>query len=131
MVSITTKVIFRKDEVAHLPGWYLNLGISHSFDLQEGITLDLAGSAGYYSSDDDEFVEINDNLNPTTEKYRNFHDCLISIGLTVPFAKYFTFSPIVAYSFPFSDEADNLLTATDFSNDSDFLYAGATLSISF
>lgn len=124
-----TLTVYR--EIAHLPGWYIHFGISHSFQLPKEITLDLAGSVGYYHSDDDEFVEVDDAFNPKTEKYRNLHDGTVSIGLTVPFAKYFTFSPMVAYSFPLSDEADDLLTSASFSNESDFIYGGFTVSISF
>ena len=117
-------------EVSHYPAWYLTFGVSHSFDLSSEMTLDLAGSMGYYSYSDDDFVEVDDNLNPTTEKYKNFHDGLVSMGLTVPFNKYFTFSPMIAYSFPLTDEADNFITSGSFSNDSDFFYGGATVSIS-
>jgi hypothetical protein len=116
-------------EISHLPGWYFNFGISHSFGLFKGVTLDFSGSVGYYCSDDEAVVEIDDNLNPTTEKYRNLHDGLVSIGLTIPIGKYCTFSPMVAYSFPLSDDADNLLTSTSFSNNSDFFFGGATLSV--
>ena len=124
-----TLTIYR--EIAHLPGWYLNLGISHSFDLPKGMSLDLAGTVGYYYSDDDDFVEIDDNLNATTEKYQNFHDGIISAGLTIPISEYFSFNPMIAYSFPLSDEADNLLTSSSFSNDSCFIFGSATLSIAF
>ena len=95
------------------------------------MTLDLSGSVGYYISDDDGFVEVDDNLNSTTEKYRAFHDGLVSASLSVPFANYFTFTPMVAYSFPLSDKADNLLTSSSFSNDSSFLYGGAVFSMAF
>ena len=118
-------------EIAHLPGWYIHFGVSHSFQLPKEITLDLAGSVGYYYSEDDEFVEVDNLFNPTTKKYRSLHDGTVSVGLTIPFAKYFTFSPMIAYSFPLSDEADDLLTSASFSMDSDFIYGGFTLSISF
>jgi hypothetical protein len=118
-------------EIAHLPGWYIHFGISRSFQLPKEITLDLAGAVAYYHSDDDEFVNVDSDFNPTTEKYRSLHDGNVSIGLTVPFAKYFAFSPVVAYSFPLSDEADRLLTSASISNDSAFLYGGFTLSIAF
>ncbi|MBW2120097.1 MAG: hypothetical protein JRF53_11830 [Deltaproteobacteria bacterium] len=124
-----TLTVYR--EIADLQGWYFNLGISHSFSLPKEITLDLTGSVGYYFSKDDGFVEVDSNMNPTNEKYRNFHDGLISVGLTIPFGKYFSFCPMIAYSFPLSDKADDLITAGSFSNDSDFFYGGATLSISF
>jgi hypothetical protein len=86
---------------------------------------------GYYLSNDDAFVEVDRNHMPTTKKYRNFHNGLVSVSLTVPFLKYFTFTPMLAYSFPLSHKADDLLTSTSFSGRSDFLYGGATLSFSY
>ena len=124
-----TLTVYR--EIADLQGWYFSFGISHSFSLPKDITLDLAGSVGYYCSEDDGFVELDRNLNPTNNRYSNFHDALISMGLTIPLGKYFSVCPMVAYSFPLSDEADDLITAGSFSNDSDFFYGGVTFSMSF
>lgn len=126
-----TLTIYR--EIAHLPGWYLSFGASHSFDLCKEITLDLAGSVGYYYYEDaDDGPEYDSNLNATAEKYQNFHDGLVSVGLTIPFEKYFTLNPMVAYSFPLSSKADDHIAGTsNFSNDSDYFYGGLTLSISF
>ena len=86
---------------------------------------------GYYYSEDDDFVEVNDNLTPTTDKYRAFHNGLISVGLTIPVAKYFSIKPMIAYSFPLTNEADNLIKSTSLSNESDFVYGGVTASLSF
>jgi hypothetical protein len=125
-----TLTVYR--EIAHLPSWYISLGISHSIELGKKITLDLAGSVGYYYSDDDDFVEVDDNLNPTTKKYQSFHNGLVSVGLTIPVATYFTISPMIAYSFPLSNEADNLIKSMSYNgNDSDFIYGGVTASIAF
>ena len=124
-----TLTVYR--EIAELQGWYINLGISHSFELPKGVTLDLAGSVGYYLSEDDIFVEVDDALNPTSKKYKNLHDGQLSVGLTVPLGQYFILNPMIAYSFPLSDEADNLITAGSISNDSDFVYGGVTLSLAF
>jgi hypothetical protein len=118
-------------EIAHLPSWYISLGISHSFELPKEMTLDLAGSIGYYASDDDDFVKVDDNLNPTTDKYNALHNGLISVGLTIPFWEYFSVTPIIAYSFPLTDDADNLIKSSSFSDKSDFFYGGITASISF
>lgn len=119
-------------EVAHWPSWYLSFGISHSFELPKNIVLDLGASVGYYSSNDDDFVEIDDNLNPTTDKYHSFHDGLISAGLTIPLGKYFSATPMVAYSFPLSDDAKNQIKSTNgFSNHSNYMYGGVTLSMAF
>jgi hypothetical protein len=118
-------------EVAHYQAWYISLGISHSFELPKDITLDLGGSIGYYASDNDDFVEIDDNGNATTDKYNALHNGLVSVGLTIPVGKYFSVVPMVAYSFPLSNEADNLIKSTSFSDKSDFFYGGVTASISF
>lgn len=124
-----TLTVYR--EISYLPGWYFSFGLSHSFELREGITLDLSGSIGYMISDDDEVAEVDDALNPTSEKYSGFHDGNLSVGLTVPLGEYWTVSPMIAYSFPLTDEADNLIEATSISGESDFLYGGVTVSFAF
>ena len=124
-----TLTVYR--EIAHLPSWYISLGISHSFELPKEITLDLGGSIGYYASDDDDFVEIDDNGNATTDKYNALHNGLVTVGLTIPVGKYFSVVPMVAYSFPLSNEADNLIKSTSFSDKSDFFCGGVTASLSF
>jgi len=118
-------------EIAHLPACYINFGISHSFNLPEEISLDLAGSVGYYFSDDDDFTEYSENGIPAPDKYRNFHDGLVSVELTIPLCDYAIISPMLAYSFPLIDDADNFITACSFSDESDFIFGGATVSISF
>ncbi len=118
-------------EVAHLPSWYLSFGVSHSFELAKGITFDLAGSVGYYSSDDNDFTEVDENGNSTGERYRAFHDGKISAGLTIPLMQYLSVSPTVAYTFPLSGKADDLITSSSISDKSDFFYGGVTVSFSF
>jgi len=114
-------------EIAHLPAWYVNFGVSHSQELVNKITLDLAASAGYYYSDDSNFSEVKD---PGT-RYREFNNGLISVGLTIPFGEYVSVKPMIAYSFPLSGTADDYITATSISNHSDFVYGGVTLSVAF
>ncbi|WP_028320179.1 TorF family putative porin [Desulfatiglans anilini] len=120
-----TLTIYR--EIAHVPAWYLKLGISHSFELPRDISLDLGASAGYYFSDDDDFSEAG---NPN-EKYRSLHDGLVSVGLTIPLGDYFSCAPMIAYSFPLSSEADDLITDASYSQDSDFFFGGVTFSLAF
>ena len=55
----------------------------HEFGLKFQISL--AGSVAYYISDNDSMVDYDHNLNPTTDRFKNFHDGLISVGLTIPF----------------------------------------------
>jgi uncharacterized protein (TIGR02001 family) len=120
-------------EIAHLPSWYLSFGISHSFELPKDITLDLAGSVGYYYADNaDDFAEYNSQLAASNDPYRSFHDGLISISLTIPLTEYITISPGVSYSFPLTSDADNHIAAVNpYSDDSDYFFGGATMSIAF
>jgi hypothetical protein len=116
-------------EIANYEAWYISLGISHSFELPKEITLDLAGSIGYYAYDD--VYEIDDNGVETTDKYNALHNGLVSVGLTIPVGKYFSVVPMIAYSFPLSNEADNMIKYSSFSDKSDFFYGGVTASLSF
>lgn len=114
-------------EIAHLPAWYINVGVSHSLELVEKITLDLAASAGYYHSEDTGFAEAND----PSEKYRQLHNGLVSVGLTIPFADYFAVKPVVSYSFPLTDKAEEYIESVSLSDESSFFFGGVTLSMAF
>ena len=92
-------------DVDENPGWYFNLGISHSFELPRDITFDLAASVGYLASHS--YDNIDNAGNPTNDKFSNFQDGLVSAGFTIPFLKYFTATPMLAYSFPLGNAADN------------------------
>ena len=71
----------------------------------------------------------------TTDKYRDFHDAKISVSLSIPLDKYFTLTPTIAYSFPLSDNADDLISSYNeglgYSSDSDYFYGGLIMSMSF
>ena len=124
-----TLTVYR--DVDEYQGWYFNIGISHSFDLPYEITLDLAGSVAYYISDNDSIVNYDDNLNETTSRFKNLQDGLLSVGLSIPFLKYFIAAPIIAYSFPLGNAANNMLKATSLSNSAAHLFGGVNLSVVF
>jgi hypothetical protein len=118
-------------EIANYPGWYFNLGISHSINLTKEITLDLGASIGYQLSDTDKIVQYNSQLQPTTNKYNALHDGNLSVGLTIPFAKYFSVKPVISYSLPLSDDAKYRIQGTSLSNKYDFFYGGLILTAAF
>jgi len=120
-----TVTVYR--EIAHLPAWYINVGVSHSLELVEKITLDLAASASYYHSEDTGFAEASD----PSEKYRQLHNGLVSVGLTIPFADYFAVKPVVSYSFPLTDKAEEYIESVSLSDESSFFFGGVTLSMAF
>lgn len=118
-------------EIAAYQGWYLNLGVSHSINLTKEITLDMGAAIGYQISDTDKIVKFNSNLQPTNDKHVALHDGLVSVGLTIPFGKYFALKPQVAYSMPLSDDAKNRIKGTSLSNKDSFFYGGIALTASF
>jgi hypothetical protein len=124
-----TVTVYR--EISKNQGWYVNLGISHSFKLPRGITLDLAGSVSYWGSDNDNMVEYNSDLSATTKRFSGLHDGLLSVGLTIPFWKYFTVTPSIAYAFPLSHQADNELQALSIDEKANHVFGGVTLSVAF
>ncbi len=124
-----TLTIYR--DVDELPGWYLNLEISHSFELPREMTLDLAGSVAYQYSNGDGIVDYNNDLSKTDSPFRNLQNGLVSVGLTIPFWKYFTAVPMIAYSFPLGNAADNLLRATSMGDSATHFFGGVTLSMAF
>ena len=62
---------------------------------------------------------------------RTVHNGIISVGLTIPLGKYFSVVSMIAYSFPLSNDADNLIKSSSLSDKSDFVYGGVTASLSF
>jgi hypothetical protein len=115
------------------PGWYATLGISHSFPVQGDITLDLGAQASYLAADEAAtYADPDDQNAPPTDAYNNFHDGVLSVGLTVPVNKYFTVIPKLSYTFPLSSDAEDLMRASSKDgNDDDFIYGGVSVSMSF
>ncbi|MFC1579763.1 hypothetical protein ACFL4N_02500 [Thermodesulfobacteriota bacterium] len=118
-------------EFSHYPGWYLQFGVSHSFGFSNGWSLDLGASAGYWSYDDDSFRDIDDTGNPTGKTYRKFHDGVVSASLAIPVGKFFTISPVLAFSFPLSSAADNVIAAGSLDNKAEHVYGGISFSMAF
>lgn len=102
---------------------YITFGLSHSFELKNGWSVDLGGVAGYY--------EIENGAADGSD-YNELHDATISAGLNIPLNDWATLTPSINYTFPLSSDAEDLLEDASFDgNDSDFIYGGVTLAISF
>lgn len=120
-------------EFAHYTSWYILLGISHSFEFTDWMSLELAASGSYlYSQDKDAYPEVNNDCMSDDDEMRNFHDGLISASLPMTFAEYWTVTPTVSYTFPLSSDAENLIECSSYSgNDNKFLYGGVNVSFAF
>ena len=112
--------------------WYFLLGISHSFDITEAISLELAGSVSYLKSEDaDTYPEIDDGA-PTGDEFENFHDGVISASLPIAVAEYITVTPSLSYTFALSSDASDEMEWRSVKGDDDnFVYGGVTVSVAF
>lgn len=111
------------------PGWYATLGVSHSFPVHGDITLDLGAQAGYLAADEASTYADPDDAN---DAYNNFHDGVLSVGLTVPVNRYITVRPRLSYTFALTDDARGLMRASSQNgDDSSFFSGGVSLSMAF
>jgi uncharacterized protein (TIGR02001 family) len=113
-----TLIVYR--DINAFPGYYFNLELSHSIDLMNDITLDLAAGSGYYISCNDSIVEEG-----TGKKFKGLQDGIISAGLSISLSDKATLSPSVSYSFAMTDKAKAMLGT------SGNLFGGLALSFSF
>ncbi|HBI15218.1 MAG TPA: hypothetical protein DDY20_06835 [Desulfobulbaceae bacterium] len=119
-----TLTVYR--DVDAYPGWYATLGVSHSFQLSENISLDLAGQVGYLSADDaDTLAEPDD----PGSAYSDFHDGRLSATLTIPITEEISIAPNVTYSFALSDGASDIIKGGSAGGDDNFLFGGITLNV--
>lgn len=129
LLSPTLKV-YR--DIDHYAGWYVTLGVSHSFPITEEIALDLGAQVSYLAADDASSIADPDNAN---DKYSDFHDGLLSASVTIPVNKYVSVTPQLYYSFPLSSDADDRLKLDNDGvigrSDSDFVYGGVAVSLAF
>ncbi len=120
-----TLAVYRDTDA--FPGWYATLGISHSFPVTGDITLDLGGLVSYLAADEAATYAEADG-----SKYSNFHDGVLSVGLTVPVNQYITVTPKLSYTFALSSDAEDLMRASSKDgNDDDFIYGGVAVSMAF
>ena len=124
-----TLTVYR--EIASYKGWYIDLGLSHSFELPHEMSLDLGATFAYYKSDNDNMVDYIDDMSPTTDRFSGLHDGSLSVGLPIPFYKYFTVTPSIAWAFPLSSSASNEMSALSLDGRSNHLLGGVTLSMAF
>jgi hypothetical protein len=108
-----TLTIYR--DIDTFPGWYFNLGVSHSIAFTDELALDLAASVGYYDIGD----------------YSEFHDGSVSASMTFPVDKYISITPKLAYSFGLTNESRDDIKAASWDSKSDHFWGGITCSVAF
>lgn len=126
-------------EIDHYHQWYATLGFSHTFTLHKRVGLKLAASASYLlSTDETIYPKFDGDSLPTTDKFSNFHDGVVSIALPFAATKNIFVTPTMTYVFPLSDDAKYEMKARSLKGaaipsdkDSSFLYGGIILSFAF
>lgn len=118
--------------------WYFLLGLSQTIELNKYISLKLSASASYLlSTDANTYPRFDNNSLPTSDKFENFHDGVVSIAIPISFYKNFSLTPVVSYMFPLSTDARyemkgrGLEAVLPSDRDSSYLYGGITLSCTF
>ncbi len=121
-----TLTIYR--DVDSYEGWYVTLGISHSIPVHNDITLDMGAQVSYLSSDSgDNAITDEDG-----ESYDDFHDGVLSVGLTIPLCSYATINPKLMYTFALSDDAEYVMRGASMNgDDDDFFYGGVSVTMTF
>lgn len=104
-------------------GFYANLGVSHSFSINEKVAIDLSGSLGYGDSDYNEaYFGVNGG---------GFVDAAGTIGLPIQITKQLTVTPILSYSSLIDSEIRDNTADKQCCNNDDNIYGGIALSFSF
>jgi hypothetical protein len=107
--------------------WYMQLGLSHTFELSKIVGLTLAASGSYVISQDDNRLKINSDgtdrsANGTkNSRYNNFHDAVISLNIPIKPTSYLTISPQISYIFPMCDDAKYDMKSRSMQQDTTFV----------
>ncbi len=122
-------------DIASFPGTYINLALSQSWKIYKENTLDLSGSVGYFAGDSGYWKTFDSSTGGYTgEKYRAFHDGMISAGFTMPIGRNFVVQPIVQYWFPLSDKAKRTVDGRPYNPNGrleDTFIGGVNIKLSF
>ncbi|MGD2081086.1 MAG: hypothetical protein PVJ36_08155 [Nitrospirota bacterium] len=110
-------------------GGYLVLAVDYGRDLSDKASLSVGASGSYLF--DNNVVGVD----ATGAEYSDFHNGEIYASLDFAVTENVTISPMLAYSFPLSDDAEDMMKATSLAvsgdDDSDIVYGGVNVSVSF
>jgi hypothetical protein len=101
-------------------GAFVTASASHDFDLAEDISLSLGALASY-----------NIESEYSIGNYSDFHNGELSASVSIPINKNISIGPMIAYSFPLSDDAEDAFETVSDDREEDILYGGLNFSLSF
>jgi hypothetical protein len=116
-------------EVAHFPGWYMQLYLTRSFALPfAGASLDLWASWGAEVSYSQVAFPIS---NRPEDRYASLHAGQVMATLNFPIGKYFKFSPKVMYWYALGGDATRVIEGLSWDKKHNHFLGGATLAAAF
>jgi hypothetical protein len=135
-------------EIDRYRQWYVLISVSHVFELNPAVALQLSAAAGYLKSEYADaalyhvgggyggYPKFDDNYQPTDDDFDNFHDGTFTAALSIKIAEHVTVTPTLSYVFALSDDARKEIKArgkkeNPADNDSSFLYGGMSIAVSF
>jgi len=100
--------------------WYINCAASHSFEFENGHSLDLGVNVGWWHHPGGD------------HSLRGWHDLNFSAGYNVPVNDWCTVTPSINYTTTLASQMQSAMESASFDgNDHKFFYGGVTLAISF
>jgi len=122
-----TLAVYRDTD--HYAGWYITAAVSHALPLTDKLKLDLGAKASYLQADD---ASSYSKRGLGEEPCDGFHDGVLSASINFPVNTYITVTPQLAYSFPLTSMAADLIKSASFNGeDSSFIYGGVAVSLAF
>jgi hypothetical protein len=121
--------------------WYIQMGVSHVFELSKVVSLKLAGTAAYMVGGDAAYAteaRYDENAAATGDKYNAFLDGAVAASLPVKATERITITPTVSYAFPLGTDAKNYMkgngletVTNNVDRQSAFLFGGVAASFTF
>ncbi|KPK02329.1 MAG: hypothetical protein AMK71_02540 [Nitrospira bacterium SG8_35_4] len=106
-------------------GAFVVASISHTFELPEKLSVDLGASVSYDAENAVMGTDADgDDINA-------FYNGDISASLSIPVTDAISVAPMIAYSFPLSNDAEDAIEAISDDGDGDIVYGGINISLSF
>lgn len=106
-------------------GAFIVASVGHTFELPRKLSVDVGASVSYDAGNSVMGTDSDgDDINA-------FYNGEISASLTIPVTDAVSVGPMIAYSFPLSNDADDAIEAISDDGDSHIVYGGINVSLSF
>lgn len=126
-------------DVDYYRNWYFLIGLSHSIEVSNKLSIIFSATASYLlSTDEATYPNYDENALTTDNKFRNFHDGTFTVSAPFKALPMLTLTPMISYVFPLSSAAKYEmkglgLKGSDLPADrkSNFLVASLTAAFAF